>query len=78
MNIFQIFNKEKEVWHERFIPSIVAATGVLIITLIMQMKGFDIVLLTSISASLVILTNKQKHQLTVIGTTISGEFLVPI
>tara|TARA_Y100000310_G_C20390163_1_gene672354 strand:+ start:241 stop:783 length:543 start_codon:yes stop_codon:yes gene_type:complete len=70
MNWKQLIKKEREVWHDRFIPSLIAAGAVLIITFILQLSGFDIVLLTSISASIVILTSKEWHRLTVAGTTI--------
>jgi hypothetical protein len=67
--------KEEEIWHERFFPSLIAAGAVFLITLILQIGGFDIVLLTSISASIVILTSQAWHKLTVLGTTFYAYFL---
>ncbi len=70
MNWRGLINKEEEIWHERFIPSLVAGGTIFLITLLLEHRGFDIVLLTSISASLVILTSQYQHRLTVLGTAI--------
>lgn len=70
MDIHKFIQKEREIWHDRFVPSIIAAIAVLIITIVLQKSGFDIVLLTTIASSIVILTNQHIHKLTVIGTTI--------
>jgi len=78
MTLKQIIKKERKVWHDRFIPSMVAAGVVLIMTLLFQWSGFDIVLLTSISASIVILTSKEKHRLTVAGTAIYSYLVAAI
>jgi hypothetical protein len=69
MSFHDLIQKERAVWHDRFIPSMIAAFAVFVITLVLQFSGFDIVLLTSISASIVILTSEKWHRLTVLGTS---------
>lgn len=78
MDIKTILTKERMIWHDRFVPSMIAAVAVLIITLILQFSGFDIVLLTSISASLVILTSQKLHHLTILGTAIYSYILASV
>ena len=78
MDIKTFLTKERIIWHDRFVPSMIAAVAVLIITFILQFSGFDIVLLTSISASLVILTSQKLHHLTILGTAIYSYILASV
>ena len=78
MNWGKFVEHERQIWHDRFFPSLIAALAVLIITLVLQRSGFDIVLLTSIASSIVILTNKYKNRLTMLGTAIYSYIIAAV
>jgi hypothetical protein len=63
-------NKEKKIWHEHFLPSLLAGLVVAFLSIIYQMTVANIVLFASVGASATILTNDQHHHLTKLRTTI--------
>ncbi len=70
MNLRKFLKKERLLWHKHFIPSFLAAIVVAVIAFIYETTFSNIILLASVGASAVILTNSQSHHLTKLHTTI--------
>ncbi|MCK4589998.1 MAG: hypothetical protein KAT77_06140 [Nanoarchaeota archaeon] len=75
MNFKQFIKKERQLWHDRFFPGILAALAIAILAFFFEFSGHDIVLLTSIAASIAIITHKHPHKLVILGTTYYSYFL---
>ena len=78
MTVKSFLKKEKRVWHERFVPSFITAIAVASIALFLKFRGSNIVLVTSLAASLIILTHKFRHKLTILGTVFYSYFLAAV
>jgi len=75
MNLDQIIQKERILWHRHFIPSLLAGVLVGLISFIYEATVSNIILFASIGASAVILTNSRSHHLTKLHTTIVAYFV---
>ncbi len=75
MNIKKIFKKERKIWHEHFIPGVLAGVLVALISEFFKMSGSNIALFASIGASAVILTHEYRHHLTMLRTIIGSYIL---
>lgn len=75
MNFRQFLKKERQLWHKRFFPGLLAALAISILTFFLEFTGYDIVLLTSIAASIAIITHKHPQKLVLLGTTYYSYFL---
>ena len=70
MNLHNFVKKEKKIWHQRFLPSLIAGVAVAILTLFFQMTAHNVVMFASLGASAAILTHKFIHRLTILYTVI--------
>ncbi|MBT6774338.1 HPP family protein [Candidatus Woesearchaeota archaeon] len=70
MSLQRFINKERLIWHKRFIPSLIAGIAVAVITFFFEMTASNIVMFASLGASAAILTHKQIHKLTILRTVI--------
>lgn len=75
MNFKDVIQKEKEVWHQRFIPSLVAGVAVAIIALFFELSKGNIVMFASVGASAVILVHKERSHLTKLKTILLAYIL---
>lgn len=75
MNLGKLIRKEKEIWHDNFIPSFVAGLAVAIIALFFEFSEGNIVMFASVGASAVILTHKSRVHLTKLKTVILSYIL---
>lgn len=75
MNFREVIKKEKEVWHERFIPSLVAGVSIAIIALFFELSEGNIVMFASVGASAVILVHKERAHLTKLKTILLAYIL---
>lgn len=64
------FKKERKIWHQRFIPSLIAGVAVAILTFFFQMTAHNVVMFASLGASAAILTHKYIHRLTILYVVI--------
>jgi hypothetical protein len=63
-------SKERKIWHDHFLPSLLAGLVVAFLSVVYQMTIANIVLFASVGASATILTNDTHHHLTKLRTTI--------
>jgi len=70
MKWITIIKRERIIWHEHFIPSLIAAIAVAAIAYVFEATTSNIVLFASVGASAVILTHRKSHHLTKLHTTI--------
>ena len=78
MNFDKIIKREKILWHNHFIPSLLAGLLVGLITFLYQATISNILLFSSVGASALILTNSKSHHLTKLRTTIISYFITII
>ncbi|MBT3691427.1 hypothetical protein HOG16_04255 [Candidatus Woesearchaeota archaeon] len=78
MNFDKIIKREKILWHNHFIPSLLAGLLVGLITFLYQATLSNILLFSSVGASALILTNSKSHHLTKLRTTIISYFITII
>ena len=68
----EFLKKERQIWHKRFTPSLIAGIAVALITLFFKMTASNIVLFSSLGASAAIITQKYVHKLTILRTVIQS------
>ena len=78
MEFNKLIKKEKQLWHEHFVPSLIAGLAVALISYGFQKTLSDIVLFASVGASAVILTHSRSHHLTRLRTTIEAYIIAII
>ncbi|MBN2111549.1 hypothetical protein JW707_00455 [Candidatus Woesearchaeota archaeon] len=65
--------KKRHVWHGHFLPALIVGVVIVIITFFLDyFSAAGIDMLASIVASVVILTHRYRHRLTMLGTIISA------
>lgn len=75
MDYRALIAKEREVWHDHFIPGLVAGIVVALITAFFSLTGSNVALFASIGASAVILSHKYRHRLTILRTAVVSYML---
>ncbi len=70
MTIQQVLQRERQVWHKHFVPSLLAGALVALVSVLYESHFADAVLLGSIGASAVILTHATSHHLTTLHTIV--------
>jgi CBS-domain-containing membrane protein len=70
MDFKKIIKRERILWHRHFIPSLLAGVLVAFIAFVYEMTISNIIIIASVGASAVILTNIRSHHLTKLHTTI--------
>ncbi len=75
MRFIELYRKEREVWHDHFVPGVVAGVVLAVITAFFRLTGSNVALFASIGASAVILTHKYRHKLTVLRTVLLSYIL---
>ncbi len=75
MNWHKLLKKERRIWHEHFIPGLLAGILVGLITEFFQLSGSNVALFASIGASAVILTHEYRHHLTMLRTILGSYIL---
>jgi hypothetical protein len=78
MDFKKLVSKERQIWHRRLVPSIIAGVAVAIITLFFKFTASNIVLFSSLGASAAILTHDRIHRMNILRTVISSYFLALI
>lgn len=75
MDIKQLVKRERIIWHQHFIPGLLAGFMVALISIFFRLSGANIALFASIGSSAVILTHKYRHHLTMLRTVL-GSYLI--
>lgn len=70
MTLNEFLKRERALWHNHFVPSLIAGVGVAIVALVFEFTVSNIVLFASVGASAAILANVHSHHLTKLHTTI--------
>ena len=70
MSLSTFLRRERQLWHNHFIPSLIAGIGVAVVALLFEFTVSNIVLFASVGASATILANFHSHHLTKLHTTI--------
>ena len=68
--MWDFIKKERAIWHQRFIPSLIAGIGVAVLTIFFQLTAHNVVMFASLGASAAILTHRFIHRLTILYTVI--------
>ncbi len=67
--------KERRIWHDHFLPSLIASLSVAFVLIVYERSLSNIVLFASVGASAVLLTNSTKHHLIKLRTCIGAYFI---
>ena len=78
MQLKKLIVKERLLWHKHFLPSLLTALVVGLLSFIYEYNTSSIVLFASIGASATILTHSRSHHLTKLHTTIKAYILAII
>ncbi|MFC1663375.1 HPP family protein [Patescibacteria group bacterium] len=70
MSLKKFIKKERKLWHQHFIPSLIAGVGMALITFVFEFTTSGIVIFASVGASAIILANNKSHHLTKLRTSI--------
>lgn len=70
--------KKRKIWHKHFLPSLGAALIVALISLGVKATTSNVLLFASLGASAYILTNKERHHLTVLRTILISYIIAAI
>jgi hypothetical protein len=70
MDFKGFINRRKSMWHKHFLPSLLAAIVVAIISFLYEVTISNIILFASVGASAIILTNSKSHHLTKLHTVV--------
>lgn len=66
-------SRKKEVrviWHNHFLPALIAGIGVFIVALLFEMNSANILMFASVGASAITISHKYRHHLTTLRTVI--------
>ena len=75
MSFADWIQKERVIWHKRFIPSLIAGLAVAVISFFFSFTVSNIVIFASLGSSAAILTHRYIHKLTILRTVILSYFL---
>jgi len=70
MDFDKFVKHERRIWHNHFIPSVLAGLLVALISLVFDLTVSNVILYASVGASAVILTNQSSHHLVKLHTTL--------
>ncbi len=70
--------RRRTIWHERFIPSLIAGLAVAILTFFFSMTTSNLVLFSCLGASAAILTHYKVNKINILSTVILSYFLALI
>lgn len=77
MQFKKFIAKEKILWHRHFLPSLLTALVVAVLSFLYEYSTSSVVLFASVGASATILTHSRSHHLTKLHTTITA-YLIAI
>ncbi|MGM5482820.1 MAG: HPP family protein [Nanobdellota archaeon] len=78
MNWRNFIKKERKIWHKHFVPSLFAALSAAFVAFLFQKTISGVILFASLGASAFILTNAERHRLTMLKTTIKAYIIAII
>lgn len=70
----KLLKKETKIWHQHFIPSLIAGLSVAIVALFFRLNIPNVILFSSIGASAIILAHTNSHHLTKLRTALLSYF----
>lgn len=68
----RFLKKERRIWHKHFLPSLFAAISAALVAFLFKETISGVILFASLGASAFILTNAERHRLTILKTTIKA------
>jgi CBS-domain-containing membrane protein len=74
----KLIKKETKIWHQHFIPSLIAGVGVAVVALFFKLNVPNVILFSSIGASAIILAHNDSHHLTKLHTALLSYFTAVI
>ncbi len=78
MDFHKWLKRRRTIWHERFIPSLIAGLAVAILTFFFSMTTSNLVLFSCLGASAAILTHYKVNKINILSTVILSYFLALI
>jgi len=78
MSLKKFIKKEKKLWHNHFVPSLIAGLGVAVVAIFFKLNVPNVILFSSIGASAMILANNESHHLTKLRTALLSYFVAII